>query len=311
MRRPALLLPALGLPALVLALASAPSGCGGSDAPATPTDDVGVVDGADDTSGADTLGDAGPGDTAPADTASADAGPGDAGPDTAVGDGDAADAAPFDIVGTASGDCGAIKGFLTTTESVLVEIPLLFDATDKYERARLSPGGQKVYDAPNAGGSSKESEVMTFELLHHCDGAVLLKTETEVKYGPAADGMPASITDMIVSIGGVKIAANPKRVFKPLPLTMTDTEVRDQLIKDFTSINGSNARVLPEDKWVKQILHVWVPSVTYYDAVKRVLPTIDAALRSNTIVLLTRTTGGGFIYCDPDPPMGSECPPIK
>lgn len=294
--------------ALALALVVLPSiGCGGGDAPAAPAEDSGVVDGSlDDTSLA---GDGGTDAASDADAAAeagdaTDAGGGDAG-------GDVADAAPFDIVGTASGECGAIKGLLTTTESVVVEIPLLFDATDKYERARLSPGGQKVYDAPNAGGSSKESEVMTFELLHHCDGAVLLKTETEVKYGPAADGMPASITDMIVSIGGVKIAANPKRVFKPLPLTMTDTEVRDQLVKDFTSINGSNARVLPEDKWVKQILHVWVPSVTYYDAVKRVLPTIDASIRSNTIVLITRTTGGGFIYCDPDPPMGSECPPIK
>ena len=44
------------------------------------------------------------------------------------------------------------------------------------------------------------------------------------------------------------------------------------------------------------------------DAVKRVYPTIDAALRADTIVLVTQTTGGGFVYCNPDPALGSECP---
>lgn len=241
--------------------------------------------------------------------------------DTATSDAtDAADAtdakedadavARFDIIGTASGECGAITAAVKATSSVVVEIPIAFDTTDKWERARLSPGGQKIFDAPNAGGSSKESEVMTYELLYHCDFAALLKTETEIGYGPAADGAPATITDMIVTIGGEKIGVNPKRVFKPEPLTMTDAEVRDQLVRNFESIKASTARVLPADKWVKQILHVWVPNAKYYDAVKRVLPTIDDTTKSNTIVLITRSIGGGFLYCDPDPALGSECPPI-
>ena len=90
---------------------------------------------------------------------------------------------------------------------------------------------------------------------------------------------------------------------------MTDEQVRAQLVEDFASINWSSARV--KDKWVKQILHVWVPNATFYDAVKRVLPTIDNTIKSNTIVLITRTTGGGFLYCDPDPALGTECPPIN
>ena len=120
--------------------------------------------------------------------------------------------APFDILGTASGECGVIKTLVKATSSVVVEIPLTFDATDKCERARLSPGGKIIFDSPNAGGSSKESEVMTYELLLHCDDAVLLKTETVIKYGPAPDGSKATITDMVVSIAGEKIGANPKRV---------------------------------------------------------------------------------------------------
>jgi hypothetical protein len=237
-------------------------------------------------------------------------GPADADADVHV-DAHADADAGFDILGATSGECGALVGKITASGSFVVDVPIVFSAADKYERARLSPGGQKIFDAPNAGGSSKESEVMTFEILHHCDGASLLKTETEIVYGPPPDGGAATISDMIVSIGGQKIGVNPKRVFKPLPLTMTDAEVRDQLVKNFASIEASSARVSDADKWTRQILHVWVPSADYYEAVERVLPTIDASAKGNTIVLLTRATGGGFLFCDPDPAPGAECPPIK
>lgn len=289
-------------------LAFAASGCAESSVTPAPTDgastdsfelDSASVDGStakDD--GVDASGDASESAVDGATESSTDASTADA-------------AAPFDILGAASGECGGLAAAVKSTGSVTLEVPLVFDATEKYERARLSPGGKIVFDAPNAGGSSKESEVMTYELLLHCAGAALLKTETEIKYGPPPDGGAATITDLLVSIGGDKIGVNPKRVFKPLPLTMTDAEVRTQLVKDFESIKASSARVLPEDRWVKQILHVWVPSATYYDAVKRVLPTIDDATRSNTLVLITLTTGGGFLYCDPDPAPGAECPPIK
>lgn len=272
------------------------SACSGSDDSPTPTstpDSAVAVDTAleNDTSTPEDVGS----DTSATDTIVADA-------DTAV--------ARFDIIGTASGECGAITGAVGATGSVVVEIPLSFDSSDRWERARLSTGGKRIFDAPNAGGSSKESEVMTYELLYHCDFAELLNTETEIKYLPPPDGGKATITDMRVKIAGVNIGVNPKRVFKPEPLSMTDTQVRDQLIEDFQSINASSARVDPDYKWSKQILHVWVPSAKYHDAVKRVLPTIDEATKSNTIVLITRTTGGGFLYCDPDPALGSECPPI-
>ena len=36
-----------------------------------------------------------------------------------------------------------------------------------------------MFATPNAGGSSLESEVMSFEVLHYCEGATLLKTETD------------------------------------------------------------------------------------------------------------------------------------
>ena len=42
-------------------------------------------------------------------------------------------------------------------------------------RNNLSRDAQRLMDAPNAGGSSVMSEVLSFEMLHKCFGAQLLK----------------------------------------------------------------------------------------------------------------------------------------
>lgn len=72
-------------------------------------------------------------------------------------------------------------------------------------------------------------------------------------------------------------------------------------------MNRSSERVLPQDKWVKQILHVLSVDQANTDAIARVWPTIDPAIRADTIVLVTQTKGGGFAYCHPTPPLGSDC----
>ena len=58
---------------------------------------------------------------------------------------------------------------------------------------------------------------------------------------------------------------------------------------------------------MKQILHVLSVDQANTDAITRVWPTIDPAIRADTIVLVTQTKGGGFVYCHPTPPLGSEC----
>lgn len=213
-----------------------------------------------------------------------------------------------DLLGTLSGSCGEIRAELNAPSPSLKVDAVAFVASERYERAALSPGGQKLFDTPNAGGSSGESEVMSYEVLHHCEGAVLLKTETEVSYTPPVTGQANSITDILLEIDGKKVGVSVTRAYKPASQgPQTDVEVKVLLEKKLLGINASSARVLPEDKWVKQILHVFAASQTSVDAIQRVLPTIDAAIRADTIVFVTQTRGGGFIYCDPDPPLGSEC----
>jgi hypothetical protein len=218
-----------------------------------------------------------------------------------------ANVAPGDILGTLTGSCGIVKTYLTTPTPTYVSNALEFKAGEVYDETSLSDDGDRMFETANAGGSSTESETMSFEVLHACEGATLLKTETEILYA-APDGGPASITDLEVSIGGTKIGVSVTRVYKPSNQTLTDGDVKDLLIKKLEGINVSSKRVLPADKWAKQILHVWTANKAATDAVERVLPTIDAATKADTIVLLTQSKGGGFIYCNPDPALGSECP---
>jgi hypothetical protein len=236
--------------------------------------------------------------------------PGDAGAADAAAPHDAAADAldPNGILGTLSGACGVISALLGSPTSALEDNQLVFVAGETYDKASLSPGGQTLFDTPNAGGSSTESEVMSFEVLHYCEGATLLKTETEILYAPPDDAGPSTITDVLVSIGGQKVGVSVTRAYKPSNVTFTDADVKALLVKKLEGINRSSVRVLPADKWVKQILHVFTANKAATDAVGRVYPTIASDVRADTIVLVTETVGGGFVYCNPDPPLGSECP---
>ena len=234
--------------------------------------------------------------------------PGDAGA-TDSRSADAESGAPTgDILGTlASGACGLVKSELTQATPSLENNLLVFVMGETYDKGSLSAGGQRLFDTANAGGSSTESEVMSFEVLHHCEGASLLKTETEIAYQPPNDSGANTITDLSVEIAGKKVGVSVTRAYRPPSQTLTDADVKALLEKKLEGINRSSMRVLAQDKWVKQILHVFSVNKAATDAIGRTWPTIDAAIRADTIVLVTQTTGGGFVYCNPDPPLGSEC----
>jgi len=245
----------------------------------------------------------------PGPTDSDEAGPADAGARVTDAPADKAETGPAgDILGTlASGACGIIKNELTQATPSLENNLLVFVMGETYDRASLSPGGQRLYDTANAGGSSTESEALSYEVLRYCEGATLLHTETEIAYQPPDDSGANTITDLEVDIGGKKVGVSVTRAYRPPNQTLTTADVKTLLEKKLVGINRSSQRVLPQDKWVKQILHVFSVNQAATDAIATAWPTIDAAIRADTIVLVTQTTGGGFIYCNPDPPLGSEC----
>jgi len=172
------------------------------------------------------------------------------------------------------------------------------------------PGSQRLFNIPNAGGSSVESEVISYEVLHRCEGAALVATETEIMYAPPDDSGANTISDILMSIGGDRVGVSVVRTFRSAPMVVTDEIIRELVVRKLLGINRSAMRVLPAHRWVKQILHVFAPDADNVRRVVVVWATLDAATRADTIVLVAVTRGGGFLYCDPDPPLGSECPPL-
>lgn len=208
-----------------------------------------------------------------------------------------------EILGTLSGPCGLVRSLLGSPDSALVTDNLVFVDGETYERGALSSGGQELYDTPNAGGSSSESEVISYEVLHYCEGASLLKTETEIDYQGGG-----AITDILVEIDGKKVGVSVTRSWRPSNQSYTDADVKALLEKKLKGINESSSSVVPVDKWVKQVLHVFTADKAATQAVERVFPTVTKEVRADTIVLVTETSGGGFVYCRPAPPLGKECP---
>src|SRR5688572_27922393 len=135
--------------------------------------------------------------------------PADAAVDAAVDAGpapDADDGLPLPGFGAITGMCGVLG------EPELTGVnPLWFDGDiafaepydDPEDRDQLTPGGLEIILDGNAGGSSLFSEVFAFEILHRCELATLLKTETEILYD--VEGKKA---DLLVEIDGHKIGVS-------------------------------------------------------------------------------------------------------
>lgn len=199
---------------------------------------------------------------------------------------------PLAGFGTIAGDCGE----LDPDELMALDPP--FELTNEidfgtltFSRDVLSDGGKTMFDDPNAGGSSKESEIIAFEMLYRCELASLLKTETEIVYD-----VTGTITDILVSIDGLKVGVSVVRAFK----FMAEYTVADALAKmteKLSDIQESSANVSAADAWGKQILAVIAEKPENVTAVEMALPQIDPGLRGDTIVVITLTNGDDmFVY---------------
>jgi hypothetical protein len=212
--------------------------------------------------------------------------PGDTGPD---------DAGPTPV-GVLSGACGE----LDDTE-LLGPAPYNFenhlDFTMGYSMAdlmRLSAGAQEILADGTAGGSSGYSEAFSFEVLARCEGATLIKSETEIVYDP----ITSKKTDILVQIDGHKIGVSVTRaVGFPRDDPYTVADALPLIERKLGDILESSANVVPADRWVKQMLHVVAYSQAHADTIRLTAAMIDPAIRADTILLVTVTDGDdNFIY---------------
>jgi hypothetical protein len=226
-----------------------------------------------------------------------DVGEADAGP---VAEAGPVDADPVDAgesgFGLIMGACGVLDQALTSSTASVFTNSIDFgaDPYDDADEPRLSEGGREILRDGNAGGSSLFSELFSYEVLHRCEGAVLLKTETEVEY---VDSM-GKLTDLLVTIDGHKIGVSVTRaVTFPRDAPYGVAEALPLLESKLDDILLSSANVAPEDRWVKQILHVIAYGEPHAQAMLDAHAMVDESTRADTILIVTRSDGDDeFIY---------------
>ena len=229
--------------------------------------------------------------------------PGGGLPDGAVdGHGEVPIDGPGDVplmgFGELSGMCGVLNApELTGAAPVLVRDALAFARAyvDPDDRPLLTTGGRRLAETPNAGGSSVLSEVFAYEQLARCELAPLLKTELEISYDA-----PGKITDLLVEIDGYKIGVSVTRaVAFPFGQPYTLEMARPLLERKLGDIQLSSANVSAADRWDKQILAYLAYDDQAADAVAQAWAETDAAVKADTIVLVTVTAGDDlFIYAN-------------
>ena len=194
--------------------------------------------------------------------------------------------------GQLSGPCPEFGAAELTSPNAFYFDDSIDFGSQAYDYALLSTGGKKVYDDGNLGGSSIYSEVLSFEILHRCDLAELLKTETEILYQDAG----GKKTDLLVEMDGHKIGVSVTRAYAyPPDNPYTVAQAQALLDGKLSDILLSSANVAPADAWDKQVLHVLAYSDQYAVALGQAYAQIDPATKADTVVDVTVTNGDDAI----------------
>eukprot|EP00298_Acanthocystis_sp_HF-20_P002036 c12508_g1_i1.p1 GENE.c12508_g1_i1~~c12508_g1_i1.p1 ORF type:complete len:286 (-),score=101.93 c12508_g1_i1:6-863(-) len=193
------------------------------------------------------------------------------------------------------------KAFFRTALS-LYDFPFAFDSQFIVKEAGFDDGlsseGRRMAITRNAGGSSEESEVMSFEILHNAFGAKLLKTETEIHYFDSVFGFRGSkITDFAVEMFGETVGVSVTRAIylgRRKKISPLDHAIH-LLEKKLLGIIKSTENVI-NVSWKKQLLHVFVDNDETKILISQAFDLVSPQLKSNTIVLVTVCKGAEWIF---------------
>ena len=201
---------------------------------------------------------------------------------------------PLPGFGDITGACGVLSAMDFQSSSPLLVRGAIDFGMAIFNPTKLSPGGQTIYNQGNLGGSSLESEIISYEVLYRCELATLLKTEAEVLYQSSM----GKKTDLLVSMDTFKLGVSVTRAHGfPPDAPYTVMQAHDLLVKKLSEIQLSTANVTPADAWKKQILHVIAYTSAHADAMEQAYAMVDSAVRADTVLLLTVTEGSDeFIY---------------
>lgn len=209
-----------------------------------------------------------------------------------------ADAWSEPTVFATTGTCGVLDTELTDAEPHWIQNTATFPTGWNIMRAmELSSGAQQILSEGTAGGSSGYSEAFAFEMLERCEGASLVASETMIRYST-----PGQKTDILVEIDGLKIGVSVTRAVTVLPPCSRSgsyalADATELLTRKLNGIRESSMLVVPEDRWVKQILFVYADTEAHANVLRAAWDELDAALRADSVLYVSVSEAmDAFIY---------------
>ncbi len=195
--------------------------------------------------------------------------------------------------GTLTGACGTLGAELTNPSPSFHTNTYVF-ASGAFDAKPLRSLAQKRYSGPNNGGSSKCSEAMSIQTLYDCEGITGLKTEVEIAWA-----VTGQTTDWLGQLGAHKVGVSVSRAYQgPTDQTYTVEDATTLLKKKLGGINASTQNVAAADAWTKQVLHIWTLQPTWVAVLETAWTQLDAALKADTVVLVTVEQGSTAITAD-------------
>jgi len=152
----------------------------------------------------------------------------------------------------------------------------------------LGASAHKVLNAENAGGASRISEAMSAEVLERAFGAVVTRTELELRYWPS--GGP--ITDFSIALGDecVQLGVSVTRALH--------AETAEALLRKKLGGVVESTRTCCNGGFRKQVLHVWTRTRKLARALRQAYMACDAALVADTVVLVTVCSGLSELFTE-------------
>jgi len=198
---------------------------------------------------------------------------------------------PLEGLGNITGDCNAIN--LPDDAGLLLHNAIDF-GTDGFDASLLSHGGAELFEEGTLGGSSIHSEVVAFEVLHRCEIAFLIKSETEIEYIDAG----GKKTDMLVELDGQNVGVSVTRAFKwGDDVVYTEEDAFHLLSDKLEDVLLSAANAAESNAWNHALLHVVTHDPSYIPSLEAAYATLPTSLTNETIVMMTVTDGNDdFIY---------------
>jgi len=157
----------------------------------------------------------------------------------------------------------------------------------------LSHSGRRLFDQPNAGGSSESSEAWAFDVLRMILGARLVATEMELRY--LSDDFPLLCgtqgrTDFAVELpqGSEVVGVSVTRAFA-FHRSFLAEDARKLLRRKLTRILTSTLGCVGPLRWARQILFIWTRSALDAQVLRAVFDEDDeiaSTLKADALVIV-------------------------